>query len=178
MDGDTRAQLNAIYRSLHDAARAALKAIRGLDYDARLAYCNLHEVMVDGAYQTEYFPLPEVVLTGLTCAADWGISLDGTAWLELTLPRERALALDYAQLAAVFDFEAYGAEHYLTDLYRKGMDAALLRDVMAQTGEREFHLLFPLAQAEEQAVTSLFSRLAGEGLLEKTVSRGRQDAAT
>ncbi|MCE5235448.1 MAG: hypothetical protein ABFC62_05285 [Clostridiaceae bacterium] len=169
MDGDIRAQLNAVYRPLHDEATAALRIIRGMGYTARLTYCNLHETMVDGAYQTEYFPLPEIEIEGAALCADFGIALDKTAWLEFTLTRERALALDYEHVAAAFEFEAYGAENYLTDLYRKGMRAAELRGAMEKTNEREFHLLFSLARAEEQAIEGLFTRLSEEGILQKIV---------
>ncbi|NLD33827.1 MAG: hypothetical protein GX653_02855 [Clostridiales bacterium] len=102
-------QLNDIYEPLHRAGMDLLNAVRALGYDARLCYCNLHEVKERGTYHTEYFPLPEVEINGAALAADLGIALDGSAWLEIKVSRADTLALDYAALAAQTNLTVYGA---------------------------------------------------------------------
>lgn len=156
MGRDMRAQLNEIYRPLHEAGKAALKIIRGLGYEARMVYCNLHETLVDGAYQTEYFPLPEIEIEGVAASADLGVGLDLSAWLELTLPREKALLLDYADLAARFPIEVYGAEDYLSDFYRAGMDSGAVPALIRRSAEREIHVCFRFARVGEETIRAAF----------------------
>ncbi len=159
MEKDLRAQLNDIYRPLHESGKAALKIICGLGYEARLLYCNLHETLVDGAFQTEYFPLPEIAITGVANAADFGIGLDSSAWLELTLDRDLALSIDYAALSARFTVEVYGAEDYLSDFYHTGMDARRVPALIEESREQEMHICFRFAGVEEERMREAFAYL-------------------
>lgn len=162
---DTREQLNAIYAPLHRAGAEALRQIRALGFSAALGYYNLHEVKVDGQYQTEYFPLPEIAIDGLANAADFGLTLDGTAWLELTLPREAALAADYGALAGRWSFEVYGAEDYLTD-FAYSCDAPNgVKDAILASDETELHVNFPLETWNSEELSGLFQALGRAGLI-------------
>ena len=96
-----RDRLNGIYKPLHEAGKILLRTIKDLGYEAKLSYYNMHYVKVDGEYQIEYFPLPEVGIEGVGFYGDFGISLDGSIWFELTVSKERALILDYKKLSQV-----------------------------------------------------------------------------
>lgn len=161
MEKGLRAQLNDIYRPLHESGKVVLKIIRGLGYEARLIYCNLHETLVEGAFQTEYFPLPEIAIAGVANAADFGIGLDFSAWLELTLDRDLALSIDYAELSARFTVEVYGAEDYLSDFYHAGMDAHDIANRIIQSDESEIHICFRFAGVEEESMREAFAYLKG-----------------
>ncbi|NLE06996.1 MAG: hypothetical protein GX638_19625 [Crenarchaeota archaeon] len=161
--------LNVIYQALHEKAKVLLKAIRGMGYTANLHYCNLHESLVNGCYAVEYFPLPEIEISGLTESADLGIALDGSAWLELTLKKADSLMVDYERLAGLCTFEIYGAFNYREDFYRPGMDPGMIKPMIKESKESEVHINFLLEESSEEAVASLFSlleemRLAKNGL--------------
>ena len=119
---DNRTLLNTLYKELHELGADLLRAVQALGYEARLCYHNLHEVRVDGEFQTEYFPLPEIEISGI---ADLGVSLDKSLWLELTVARQAALQLDYPSLARLARLEVYGADDYLRDFCNADMDCAL-----------------------------------------------------
>ena len=60
--------------------------------------------------------MPALEITGEGANADLGLSIDGNAWLELHVPREQVLQLDYEALAkSCSQLEIYGAQDYLTD---------------------------------------------------------------
>lgn len=116
---EIREYLNRIYEPLHRQAIARLDAIQKTGYTTHLRYFNLHEVKVNGAYQKEYFPMPVIEVEGISNAADVSLSLDGSAWLELTVDPQVALLLDYAKLYAHMPVEVYGASGLLVDFLNK-----------------------------------------------------------
>ena len=162
---NTRDHLNSIYAPLHRAGVEALRQIQAIGFSATLGYYNLHEVIVDGQYQTEYFPLPEIAINGIASAADFGISLDGSAWLELTLSREAALAADYGALANRWRFEVYGAENYLTDFTYTCDAPNEVKDAILASGEAELHVGFHLDTWNSEALSGLFQSLERAGLI-------------
>ena len=136
-----------------------------LGYNARLCYCNLHEVKVDGVYQTEYFPMPEVEIRDAALSADLGIALDGSVWLEVTLSRDEALALYYKALAARAALAVYGTEQYLNDYLNETLPPAETAARIRQSNESHIHLCFSLPNADAGAVRALLEDLAMNGMM-------------
>lgn len=167
-----RALLNEIYEPFHRAGVEALRAIRALGYDAKMGYYNLHEVKVDGVYEKEFFPLPEITIFGIATSADCGIALDKTAWLELTIPREQALAIDYVTLANTTRLEVYGADAYLVDFYNAEMSIEPVRALIEASTEREIHLYFPLPDCDGGAIQMLLKQLCALRLIPDAQARG------
>ncbi len=139
--------------------------MRALGYNARLCYCNLHEVKVEGGYQTEYFPLPEVEIRDGALSADLGIALDGSVWLEVTLSRDEALALYYKALAARAALAVYGTEQYLNDYLNETLPPAETAARIRQSNESHIHLCFSLPNADAGAVRALLEDLAMNGMM-------------
>jgi hypothetical protein len=160
-----RDQLNDFCAPLHRAGIAMLKAVRALGYKARLCYCNLHEVKVEGGYQTEYFPLPEVEIRDGALSADLGIALDGSVWLEVTLSRDEALALDFEALAARAALAVYGTEQYLNNFLKETLPPAETAARIRQANESHIHLCFSLPNADAEAVRALLEDLAMNGMI-------------
>ena len=152
MDAALLKQLNGIFGPPARRAAALASALKQKGVPASRGWYANHSVRVDGRWQTEEFAIPLVEVGGL---GDVGFDLDGV-WLELRLPREKALTFDYAALPA--PFEVYGLEDYLTDFYHEGMDPAELSRRIAESGEREIGaaLSFPAdIPAEELAAVVL-----------------------
>lgn len=160
-----REQLNDFYAPLHRAGTAMLKTVRALGYNARLCYCNLHEVKVEGGYQTEYFPLPEVEIRDGALSADLGIALDGSVWLEVTQSRNEAMALDYEALAARAALAVYGTEQYLNDFLNETLPPAETAARIWQANDSHIHLCFSLPDADAEAVRALLEDLAMNGMI-------------
>lgn len=109
-------QLNEIYTPLAGRAEALTRRLKAAGYSVCMGWYANHSVKLEGKYETEVFPIPVVAVDGL---GDIGFDLDGV-FLELQLPREKALDFDYGQLPE--GAEVYGAEDYLGNFYRPGMD--------------------------------------------------------
>lgn len=104
-------------------------------------------------------------IDGLANAADFGLSLDRPPWLELTLPREVALAADYGALAGRRSFEVYGAEDDLTD-FAYSCDAPNgVKDAIPASDETEFQVNFPLETWNSEELSGLFRALGRAGLI-------------
>ncbi len=161
----THDRLNAEYLPLQRAGTAALAVVHALGFSASLGWYNRHEVRVDGEYETEWFPLPVVELKSLPHCADLGIRIDGSAWLELTLPRAEVAGAALARLHALFPFAMYGARDYLTDLIDPDGDASTLPVALAASEEESYHLLFELQATDADTLSPLFAALKQQKLL-------------
>lgn len=94
-----------------------------------------------------------------------GLSIDGRAWLELHIPREQALRLDYEALVKSFpQLEIYGAQDYLTDFYHVGMEAQAVLNRVESSGEKEIHLCFFLESGDEKNVSEQLKYLSRQGI--------------
>lgn len=142
-------RLNEIYAPLSRRAAELTQALNRRGIAAKWGWYHNHSVKVDGAYQTEEFPIPVVEAGGL---CEIGLDPDG-CWLEFQLPREAALALDWARFPE--GFEVYGVEQYLTDFYTAGMDRAGIAGRIARSTEQAVNiaLSFP-PDAEDEALLS------------------------
>lgn len=162
---EIRNTLNNIYKPIHTMGRNLLKDLLDLGYNAKLCYCNMHEVKIDEKYQTEYFPLPEIVISDIAIYADLGISLDLTAWLELTITRETALMIDYNELSKHTYLEVYGANDYLQDFYNEKMCPLNVKDIIEGTDEQQIHLCFYLNDCNIETVKSLMNYLHQKSII-------------
>lgn len=129
MDQALFEQLNRVYAPLSRRARELKSALEKAGIPAAWEWYAFHSVKVEGEYVTEEFPIPVVTAAGL---CDVGFDLDHI-FLELQLPRERALALDYGKLPP--EAEVYGAEAYLEDFYHPGMDRGEIVRRIEESGE-------------------------------------------
>ncbi len=152
-------KLNEIYKPLHEKAIEILKSLKEKGFMAKLSYCNLHEILVEGQYKKEYFPLPEIEIENLTKSADLGITLNGGLWLEVTLQKERAAQLDFSNLSKNYSIEVYGAEDYLTDFYRAGLDASLTAEKIAKSSEKEIHINFAITNSQPRDVALIIESI-------------------
>jgi hypothetical protein len=140
-------------------------AIKELGYDAKLCYCNLHEVKVDGEYVTEYFPLPEIEIDNMAICADLGISLDMTVWFEITITREAALSINYSELTKDTHLEVYGAENYLKDFYNDDMCSENVINAIEASNETQIHLCFYLSSCDKETIKSFVTYLQNKAII-------------
>lgn len=134
--------LNEIYGTLCEKAKLikALLDQEGVKYTC--GFYNNHYVKKDGAFVAENYPIPVFSAENI---GDIGIDIDNV-WLEIVLPKEKALELDYAAICGFAGFELYGASDFLTDLYNAEMPLSGICDNIAKSGEREFCLLFSFGE--------------------------------
>ena len=147
--------LNGVYRPLYEAACSLAAVLREAGICAQLRYYNLHEIRRCGAWQTEYFPTPELELKAAGICADLGLRLDGDAWCELHLSRSRALALDIPALAAAFSVEIYGARCYREDFYNAELSAEAAAARISASDEEEICIQAELGPVERAASVAL-----------------------
>lgn len=147
--------LNQIYQPLYERSRQVMKVLCQHGYEVQLGFFNLHEVKVEGAYQTQYYPLPVIDIS----SGEIGFNIDGSFWVDLTVPKEKALLVDYKALTTKHEFQVYGAEEYLKDLYNSDMDLAGLKERISSSREKEFHINFPLSDGEEDHILELLGGL-------------------
>ena len=121
--------LNGIFGALSAGAGKLTKTLQEEGLSAFWGWYAFHSVKVEGEYVTEEFPIP-VVTAGEVC--DVGFDLD-QIFVELRLPRERALDLDYRKLAP--GAEVYGAEEFLEDFYHEGMELGKICGRIRESGE-------------------------------------------
>jgi len=144
--------LNAIYQPLHQAAVQLYTQLRSFEPSACFRYYNLHDVKIGGQYRTEYFPLPEIELREKLCA-DIGFFLDGSVWLEIAVPREKALLLDYETLKKQLPaLEVYGCKDYLADYCLKNLDSASVYRAIEATDSENIEHFIPLGPPDSQVI--------------------------
>lgn len=149
MDKALFQQLNQIYAPLQGRACRLTRALAKKGVEASWGWYANHSVRVDGAYQTEEFPIPVVEAAGL---CEIGLDLDG-CWLEFQLPRAAALAFDWGALPE--GLEVYGAEDYLLDFYLAGMDmAGIAGRIMESTEQTVNAALFFPPDVEDETLLS------------------------
>ncbi len=128
--------LNQVYRRLEGKGTELVRALRG--FDAKLAWYNGHyRRQPDGGFGVDHFPIPVVEVKG---SCDIEINLDSVT-VSARLRREDALSFAYEKLSN-YEFEAYGVEDYLGDLYRPGMTVQALTEKIRKCPEKEIGFSF------------------------------------
>ncbi len=150
--------LNQVYRRLEGKGTELLKALRR--FDAKLAWYSGHcRRQPDGGFAADHFPIPVVEVKG---CCDIEIDLDSVA-VSATLRREDALSFAYEKLSD-YEFEAYGVEDYLGDLYRPGMTAQELTEKIRRCAEEEIGFSFRFDfDADGDAICDFVQLLHREG---------------
>ncbi len=150
--------LNQVYRRLEGKGTELLKALRR--FDAKLAWYSGHSRrQPDGSFAADHFPIPVVEVKG---CCDIEINLDSVT-VSATLRREDALAFSYEKLSK-YEFEAYGVEDYLGDLYRPGMTVRELTQNICRCAEEEIGFSFRFDfDADGDAVYDFVKLLRREG---------------
>lgn len=159
---ETRELLNSIYRPLHEEGKAVCSAITKNGYRAKLGYFNMHEIKINNAYQTEYFPMPEIEIYDIAVYADVGISLDSSMWMELTIGREQALRINYEKLAEKAAPEVYGANNYLYDFFGPASEPSDIKNIInliSSSKEDQIHLQFSFETVDPDALLALLDYL-------------------
>ncbi len=150
--------LNRVYRRLEGKGTELGKALRG--FDAKLAWYNGHyRRQPDGGFAMDHFPIPVVEVKG---CCDIEINLDSVT-VSARLRREDALSFAYEKLSN-YEFEAYGVEDYLGDLYRPGMTVQELTEKIRRCAEGEIGFSFRFDfDADGDAMYDFVTLLRQEG---------------
>lgn len=127
--------INNSYRTLHERAVNLAKLLRKLGYSVEWGYYGQHSAKVEGEYYLEYYPIPVITVKDIC-----DIGLDFTqVFLEGKLYSEDAQKLNIAALKG-YEFEIYGIENYLVDLYFDGMSDEELHESIRESGDAEVGL--------------------------------------
>lgn len=133
------AQLNKIYGPLETKAMQILFGMQHRIFNPHLCYYNGHYTRTeDGSYQRNCYPIPVVEVKGY---CDIEINLDHSITVTTKQKRENALACDYEKFRK-YEFEAYGVEDYLQDLYHPGMAISELQENIRNCKEKEIGFSF------------------------------------
>lgn len=129
--------LNRVYRRLEGKGTELVRALRR-SFEPTLAWYNGHyRRQDDGSFAVDHFPIPVVEVKG---CCDIEIDLDSVT-VSARLRREDALSFPCEGLSK-YEYEVYGVEDYLGDLYRPGMTAQELTENIRQCPEREIGFSF------------------------------------
>lgn len=148
ISGEVWNEINALYGQLEMKRNEIADALKREGFDVTVGWFNDHYVKTpDGEWVREAFPIPLITVKGL---CDIEIQFDGIS-VTSRMKRDDALLFDYEKLLA-YEFEAYGAEEYLSDYYHPGQTLRELKDAIVRSREREigFSFAFPFAAGEEQ----------------------------
>lgn len=133
--------LNSIYKPMCGKAHEIIRGLKAAGYVATVQFHNNHSVKRDGAFVTEHFPIPIISIDEL---GDIGVDID-SIWFEAALPKERALALNYAEIIDRYKIEIYGSENYLDDLFNEQIDVSKIAGNIAASPDTSICVLFYLS---------------------------------
>ncbi|MCL2574106.1 MAG: DUF3201 domain-containing protein [Defluviitaleaceae bacterium] len=128
---ETFETLNAIYEPLCKKSREIAATLRAAGYKVESGFFNNHYIKSDNGFLIEHFPIPVLTIPNV---ADIGIRTDAI-WVEFILSKEKAVELDYSDLAQAYNIEVYGTEGYLHDLYDDDPD--LIAEKIQSSGEAQ-----------------------------------------
>ncbi len=135
--------LNGIYQEVHEKSAQVKHILSENGYAYAYGFHNNDSIKANGVFVTEYYPIPVFVVSGI---GDIGIDIHNT-WFEAALPKEKALRFDYTKILGFYDFELYGAIHFLVDLYSPRMRAPDIVKNIENSGDQDFHLLFNFGES-------------------------------
>lgn len=131
-------ELNQVYWRLEMKGAQMLNGLHHRIFEPKLGYYGGHYRRAeDGGFAMDRFPIPVVEVPGY---CDVEIHLDRVV-VSAKLRREDALNCSYEMLLP-YQFEAYGVEGYLDDLYRPGMTIDELKENIQKSDEREIGFSF------------------------------------
>ncbi|MCH5278762.1 MAG: hypothetical protein J1E60_03135 [Christensenellaceae bacterium] len=127
--------INNSYRTLHERAVNLAKLLDKLGYSVEWGYYGQHSAKVDGEYYLEYYPIPVITVKDI---CDIGLDFS-QVFVEGKLYPDDAQKLSIAALKG-YEFEIYGIENYLADLYFDNMSDDELHESIRESGEAEVGL--------------------------------------
>ena len=151
MREDVFTALNHIYKPLCDTAVNIKDRLGKLGFCVKNGFYNNHYVKRNDDYCVEYYPIPIISIENI---GDIGIDIS-SIWLEIVLPREKAVLLDYSGMEQTYKFEVYGAENYLCDFCNAESDPRLVVERINSSDEAQICICFECRQ--ESNVDELIS---------------------
>ena len=130
--------LNSIYQPLCEKSQEIKRRLEEAGFSITSGFYNSHYIKCQGEYVREYFPIPVLFVPGI---GDIGVDID-TVWVEITLPKEKAVVLDYPVLAGAYSMEVYGTEGYLDDFYSAGADPCGVAGQISRSTETQICVAF------------------------------------
>jgi len=138
MMSETLKLLNSIYKPLCEKSAEISTGFRSKGYAVTNGFYNNHSIRIGDGFTTEIFPIPVVFVEGV---GDIGIDIE-TIWFEVKVSKEKALTLDYHDLESKYNFEIYGMEDYLTDIYNAQLTIPEISDKIRISPESSFCISF------------------------------------
>lgn len=132
--------LNSIYKPLCDKSAEIYQALKDAEYQVTCQFHNNHSVKRNNDFATEYFPIPVISIENL---GDIGVDIN-SVWFEVVLPKEKAIKLDYANIANRYRVEIYGSDNFLCDLYNEQIDVSKIVSNISNSSEINICILFYL----------------------------------
>lgn len=130
---------NAVYEPLIERAKTIRKYLESAGFIVtKIEFYNNHFIKDNNEFVVEHYPIP---IFSIIDTCDVGIDISST-WLEVKLPREKAILLDYQRLIQSFKFEVYGAENYCSDFYNSQLDPYETADRIKRSQESEICVAF------------------------------------
>ena len=107
-------------------------------YRVSLGFFNNHYVKDGNNYLIEYFPIPIVTVADV---GDIGIDISNY-WIEIHLDKNRAILLDYVELAQFYNFEVHGSEAFCFDFYTAHSDPHKVAERISNCDEELINITF------------------------------------
>jgi len=130
-------QLNTVYKPMCEKSGEICDCLQNKGYKISSGFYNNHSKRIDGEFATEFFPIPIISIENI---GDIGIDID-EIWLEVVMPKEKAVDFDYSHIGEKHKFELYGADNYLTDLYNEHLNITDITEKIAASEESRFCIL-------------------------------------
>lgn len=160
MDNQLLNEINAAYYRLEQKQAEIVHALLHRIFELESGWYSGHYHKGDsGNWFRESYPIPVVGVKGL---CDIEIQFDKIS-VSTKLKRDMALVYSFEKVAG-YEFEAYGVEDYLADLYHSGQTIQDLRDSIRACSEKEvgFSFVFPF-DIEGKQVFEFVKLLRREG---------------
>lgn len=148
MEREALRELNAAYDRLERKQAELVRTLSHRIFELKFDWYNGHYHKGDkGNWIREAYPIPVI---GVKSVCDIEIQFDKIS-ISTKLTRDAALAYSFEKFSK-YEFEAYGVEEYLTDLYHAGQTVGELKENIRACDEKEigFSFLFPFEVAGKQ----------------------------
>ncbi|MCL2217423.1 MAG: hypothetical protein FWB91_10460 [Defluviitaleaceae bacterium] len=130
--------LNNVYKELCEKSDIINKALSENGLKHKMGFFNNHYEKINDKFIVEYYPIPVISINGI---GDIGIDINNV-WFEAQISKEKAIAFDYTKLIGVIEFEIYGADDFLSELYDKEDTSGSIVYKIRNSCETNFCVLF------------------------------------
>lgn len=160
MDKQLLSEINAAYYRLELKQAEIVHALFHRSFELKSGWYNGHYHKEEQrSWIRESYPIPVIGVKGL---CDIEIQFDKIS-VSTKLKRNKALTYSFERFLE-YEFEAYGVENYLADIYHTGQTMQEMKENISACDEKEigFSFLFPF-DVEEKRVLDLVRLLCSEG---------------